>query len=362
VNDQEQDDAPMQEEEEGYDDDDGASVQPQPVQGQSKSAATRKVAPPMPAAQKHRPAPMQEEGEEYGDEESDAPGAAVHSGGALQTDYRELLNQMQGDRRGFRIPAPPRETLDNLGQWGGLVLGGAGKLAGLVVNPVNRLMDFSANDSDGEYMSFTARMTYRLVGLVVLVWDALLTQAVTSHIFPEVDKAVGTVGSADFFKNGITIGLKAFIASLIFTGILSICQNMLFDKNKSTFKKLLIVGAFTVNVVFDCIGYADFWDHSARFEWIMLRQGQIEWGSVVIYIASILTAPLPELAWHKARHARKMTSPQSAHQQQPPRPAQQQPQQTQNGAYVNTPNGMKWLPISQIKKLAEEQRRREGGR
>lgn len=125
------------------------------------------------------------------------------------------------------------------------------------------------------------------------------------HIFPFLELA--TRSGDDFFKNGLTIALKAIIASLIFGFMLSVIETMLYDPNKSRPKKLLIMAAFVVDIAINTLGWAELLGHSRRLEWNPLaplfRGEQIEWGSFFCEFAAILNAALPEIMWEKARRA-----------------------------------------------------------
>ena len=75
------------------------------------------------------------------------------------------------------------------------------------------------------------KMMYLFGGGLIFGWSAFITQAVMPHIFPFLEIA-GRSGD-DFFKNELTIALKAIVASLIFGFMLSVIETMLYDPHKS---------------------------------------------------------------------------------------------------------------------------------
>jgi hypothetical protein len=268
-----------------------------------------------------------------------------------QYDFEELLRQVQGKRS--RIGKPPREATENLGEW--LRWGG-----GIMGKPFGVLLDLmddaggsgAANgiEAQGEYMSPLKKGMYLFGGGVIFAWSAFITQAVMPHIFPFLEIA-GKSGD-DFFKNGLTIALKAIVASLIFGFMLSVIETMLYDPNKSKPKKLLIMAAFVVDIAINTIGWAELFGHSRRLEWNPLaplfRGENIEWGSFFCEFSAILNAALPEIMWEKARRARKR-----AKEKQGAESSRGEGQGQERGVMLRNAQGeLQWVSEEQLRAMA----------
>jgi hypothetical protein len=288
-------------------------------------------------------------------------------------DFEELLRQAQG--KPGRFAKPPREAAENLGEWASWGWGIASKPLGLLFD----LMD-NANPNDdpndqGEYMSRPKYWMYVFGGAMVFGWSAFTTQTVMPHIFPFLDAAAQTVEKEkqDLFKNGLTIMLRALVASAIFGATLSFIETMIFDGNKSKAKKTIILLAFLVDWVINTIGWADMFGHNKYFEWNPLapifrdKNGYMEWGSFICEFAAIMTAALPEIMWEKARRAKRWAK---AHRQGQQRGGESGPQQGQGsgrGVMIRDKQGqLRWVSEEQLKKLAKAQQKRRraatGGR
>ena len=254
----------------------------------------------------------------------------------------ELLAQLEQHRTNW-LGSPPVELTENLGAW--LKWGGS-----MLTKPVTWLFDEAGQvaEAESEYMSLAKKMMYRFGGAMVWAWSAFLTQAITSRVFPGTLIKPGD----NFFQNGLALSIKAFLASLIFTFMISAIETMLFDKQKSRPKKVLILSTFVVDIIINAIGWADLLGHTGLFEWNplapLLRGKPIEWGSFFCFFAALLTASLPELMWEKARRARKPGHNPNANKQE-------------RGMWVQTNKGLKWLNESQIKQLQKMNKKTQQG-
>jgi hypothetical protein len=162
-----------------------------------------------------------------------------------------------------------------------------------------------------EYMSNLKKNMYRFGGTLIAAWSAFLTQAVAPKIFPFLEVAGQTTDN--IFEKGLTISLKALLASIVFTFILSALETMFFDHHKTRAKKLLVGSAFGLDWVINTLGWVFLFNHLTRFEWLafapLLRGGPVEWGSLVCQFLGAATAILPEMMWDKARRAARLPSP-----------------------------------------------------
>ena len=154
-----------------------------------------------------------------------------------------------------------------------------------------------------------------------------------------------------FFKHGLTIALKAIIASLILGFMLSVIEIMLYDPNKSRPKKLLILAAFVMDIAINILGWAELLGHSRRLEWNPLaplfRGDNIEWGSFFCEFAAVLNAALPEIMWEKARRAarRRAEGRQNA--------SPQSPQGQERGIMLRNAQGeLQWVSEEQLRAMA----------
>ena len=258
------------------------------------------------------------------------------------TDLDEVLAQLE-QRRTNWLGSPPVELTENIGAW--LKWGG-----GMFTRPVTWLFDEAGqvSEAESEYMSLAKKMLYKFGGAMVWAWSAFLTQAITSRIFPDTVLKPGD----NFFQNGLTVSIKAFVASVIFTFMISAIETMLFDKQKSRPKKVLILATFVVDIIINAIGWADLFGHTRFFEWNplapLLRGKPVEWGSFFCFFAALLTAALPELMWEKARRAKKRNGLAAANKQE-------------RGMWVQTNKGLKWLSETQIKQLQKMNKKAQQG-
>lgn len=274
----------------------------------------------------------------------------------VEVDYAALLEEMGAGRKRRFIAPPPEETFSNLGAW----LGWGGRA---LARPFNWFLEDAADipEDQYEYMSPLKVWMYRLGAALIFGWGIIITQSVTARLFPEVDRATSKVIAEGFFAGGFNITLKTFIAAAIFAGMLAAVETMLFDKNKSRAKLTIIILAFSVDFVINAIGWSDFMQHGAHFEWLPFVPAfsgkQLEWGSFILELAALLNACLPELMWEKARRARKRAKTLA-------RAAGNSPQGQVRGVWVRTPDGKaRFITEEQARRLAAAgQRRAKGGR
>jgi hypothetical protein len=253
------------------------------------------------------------------------------------------------------IAAPPQEGLDNLKRWGLLA-------GGIVTSPLRWLFDSSAEEEEWiseEEPPLSPGRRFALVigGVIAWLWSAVISQDVMNNLFPFVREANST-NKSDLFKAGMTLQWKAILASLVFCLMLSLVELIILRrKHKSRARRVVLYLAITVDIVFNAVGYASFMGHSRYFEWnplapFLFQNKPVEWGSVVIEVAALINALLPEILWSEA--SRRKRTAYVSH-----RAGQKSSEEGEGGRgqLVLTPQGWKWFSEAELKQATKRQKK-----
>lgn len=152
-------------------------------------------------------------------------------------------------------------------------------------------------------------------GLLIWLWGSALTQRFLYQKFPSLETMSNTRGIPlieMFPKDGgglfgwvelhLTTNWMVVIATWALSGGISAVEFMIFKRQSSRGKRIFILIVFGADMYINVVGYIEMFDYRKQFRWqpfFYAKDEIIETGSFIIWLASGMTAVLPEIMLSK---------------------------------------------------------------